>query len=284
MGGFGHAIGLDHRRAEGCVQRRHHLRGQRGRGRAQEPQRRVSMIPRHCARRGPGWPDAWWARRCTRSAAPPSIQAKNCSALKPGAHQIDAPAASEAETAAIRPWIWNSGITFRQRSAGVRSSDTWMCSAEAQIFDWSSGTILGRDVVPEVCRIRATSSVAGRRGIGGAAWPFAGQREICPPVRTLRHWTAARWPCPPCRRSKGGAVVIAGHDKRLGLEVGQVEVVFLFAVGRVERRGCRHLRDGDKGGGHFGPVGQHDRHAVAAPDADTLQRRAHLVVKLRNPP
>ena len=34
--------------------------------------------------------------------------------------------ADEAETAAISPWIWNSGITFRQRSAGVSASASAM--------------------------------------------------------------------------------------------------------------------------------------------------------------
>jgi len=84
------------------------------------------------------------------------IQPENFSASNPGAHQIDASAASDAVTAAICPWIWNSGITFRQQSAGA--SGTPMFCAEAAWFDCSSGTIFGRDVVPDVCRFRAVLS------------------------------------------------------------------------------------------------------------------------------
>ncbi len=36
-----------------------------------------------------------------------------------------------------------------------------MFSAEAATLDCNNGTILGRDVVPEVCRIRAISSAVG---------------------------------------------------------------------------------------------------------------------------
>ena len=48
------------------------------------------------------------------------IQLKKRNASNPGAHQIDPPAASEAETAAISPWIWNSGMMFRQSSVSLK--------------------------------------------------------------------------------------------------------------------------------------------------------------------
>ena len=75
--------------------------------------------------------------------------------------QICAPAASEADTAAISPWMWNSGMMLRQRSAGVSASDRRMLFAEAKTLDCKSGTIFGRDVVPDVWRISATSSSPG---------------------------------------------------------------------------------------------------------------------------
>ena len=51
-----------------------------------------------------------------------SSQAKNFSALKPGVQTTLPPAAMVESTAPISPWIWNSGMMLRQRSAGVRAS------------------------------------------------------------------------------------------------------------------------------------------------------------------
>ena len=45
--------------------------------------------------------------------------AKKRSALKPGVQNTLPPAASDASTAAIRPWMWKSGMMLRQRSSGV---------------------------------------------------------------------------------------------------------------------------------------------------------------------
>jgi len=106
------------------------------------------------------------------------IQPKKRSASKPGAQEIEAPAPSEAETA----------VTFRQRSAGRSSSVRRMFSAEAARFDWSSGTIFGRDVVPEVCRISATSPAPGSPARAGAALPSAWRVK------------APAGPLPPLRR------------------------------------------------------------------------------------
>lgn len=66
--------------------------------------------------------------------------------------------------------MWNSGMMLRHLSAGVSASVLPICLAEAQIFACASGTILGRDVVPEVCRISAMSSCWA--GPGCAAVPF----------------------------------------------------------------------------------------------------------------
>ena len=63
------------------------------------------------------------------SASP--IQAKKASALNPGEHQIDAPAVSEASNAAVRPWMWNSGMMFRHRSSGASDRLRATCAAEA---------------------------------------------------------------------------------------------------------------------------------------------------------
>src|SRR6056297_4087787 len=96
---------------------------------------------------------------------------KKFSALNPVEHQIDAPADSEAATAASSPWMWNNGITFMQRSSDTSVSESAICCAEAVTLDCSNGTILGRDVVPEVCRISATSSGPGSPSSAGAVSP-----------------------------------------------------------------------------------------------------------------
>ena len=79
-----------------------------------------------------------------------SIQEKNFSALKPGVQNTIEPADSGVSTPAIRPWMWNSGMMFRPRSPGVKPSVRAMCWAEAQRLACDSGTIFGREVVPEV--------------------------------------------------------------------------------------------------------------------------------------
>ena len=71
--------------------------------------------------------------------------------------------------------MWNSGITCNDRSAAVRASDSAMPQAERARFRWRSGTILGLDVVPEVCRTRATSSGDGPFGAEGSG---AGEEAI----------------------------------------------------------------------------------------------------------
>ena len=43
-----------------------------------------------------------------------------------------------------------------QRSSSFNLRDLFIFSADETIFEWRIGTIFGRDVVPEVCRIKAT--------------------------------------------------------------------------------------------------------------------------------
>ena len=59
-----------------------------------------------------------------------SSQPKNLSALNPGVQKIEPPTLKGASVAAISPWMWNSGITFRQRSVSVSASDRTMFAAE----------------------------------------------------------------------------------------------------------------------------------------------------------
>ena len=86
-----------------------------------------------------------------------SIQAKNFSALKPGVQNTMEPADSGVSTPAIRPWMWNSGMMLSPRSAAVKARVRAMCWAEAHKLACDRGTILGREVVPEVCSTMDTS-------------------------------------------------------------------------------------------------------------------------------
>src|SRR5215471_5954745 len=88
------------------------------------------------------------------------IQEKNLSALKPVEQHTWHPAESGANVAAMRPWMWKSGMMFTLRSAVVRRSVLRTLRAEAHTLRWVSGTILGREVVPEVWSTRAMSSAA----------------------------------------------------------------------------------------------------------------------------
>src|SRR5205814_6210705 len=85
-------------------------------------------------------------------------QWKKRNALNPAEHDTCAPALSEASTAAIKPWMWNSGMMLRHTSSGVSCNEVAMFRAEAVTLRCSSGTSLGREVDPDVCSTSATSS------------------------------------------------------------------------------------------------------------------------------
>ncbi len=87
-----------------------------------------------------------------------SIQPKNFSALKPGVQNTELPADKGARTPAISPWIWNRGMMLSPTSVGSKRVVARILWAEAQTLRWRKGTILGREVVPDVCSTRAMSS------------------------------------------------------------------------------------------------------------------------------
>ena len=49
-------------------------------------------------------------------------------------------------------------MTFKPLSLALNSVLCAICTAEAHTLRWVKGTILGREVVPEVCSTKATSS------------------------------------------------------------------------------------------------------------------------------
>ena len=97
--------------------------------------------------------------------------AKNLSALNPGVQHTVPPALSGASNAAMRPWMWNSGITQSPTSPLVSERVRRMLCADAHTLRCASGTILGRDVVPDVCSTRAMSSGDAMRGACGGVGP-----------------------------------------------------------------------------------------------------------------
>src|SRR5271157_970242 len=61
-----------------------------------------------------------------------SIAAKNFSALNPGVQNTEPPRDSGASSPAISPWMWNSGMMLRPRSAAVKARLVAMSAAAVQ--------------------------------------------------------------------------------------------------------------------------------------------------------
>ncbi len=199
-----------------------------------------------------------------------SSQSQNRAASKPGVQTTLPPAPSELSTAATRPWMWKSGMTLRHRSAGPSASERRTLPAEAQRLACVSGTIFGRDVVPDVCSTRATScgpGEAGRSALPGCR-PVQRERAGLPAGRRaqLQHGEGERARHRPRRALRAGR-----HDEALRAEIGQVELEFRLAVCGVEGRTGGPACDGQEGEGHLRTVGQDDGHAVPALEAQSAQ-------------
>ena len=147
-----------------------------------------------------------------------------------------------------------------------------MCSAEAHRLRCDSGTILGREVVPEVCSTSAMSS--------GSAMP---PRAAAVPRASVGHERKAAGTgvrarhqfddphAQPLRDLDGRTAAATRDDQRLGLQVAQVELELLGAVGRIERRARDAAGAGHEAGRHLGAVVEHDRDPVVAPDAEGVE-------------
>src|ERR1700722_2119696 len=102
---------------------------------------------------------------------------------QPGVQTTPPPAASDVITVAMRPWPWNSGSTFRQRSASLNLSAATALKAEVQILVCVSGTIFGRDVVPDVNKNSAmVPGPIGSDAASPAAAPASVNRPAASPV------------------------------------------------------------------------------------------------------
>ena len=166
--GFGHSVRLEHGRVEEVFERVAHERRQRGRGGADE-----SELSRARARppgRAPGRPCASWARPCTRSRGMPRATTRTGAGRIPVCRRRSSRPQTGASTDATRPWMWKSGMTARQRSSAVSSSEPATSAADAQRFRSVRGTSFGRAVVPDVWRRSAAcdrSASSARSSIPG---------------------------------------------------------------------------------------------------------------------
>ena len=132
--GLGHAVGLDHRAAEGGLELRHDLRRQRGRGRADEAQPAAAM--RLGVARGAGQ-DRLVHGRHGRVPGRPSLRrasAKKRSALKPGVQTTLPPAASEDEHRRDQPVDVEQRHDVQAAVVGAERERRPMCAAEAARF------------------------------------------------------------------------------------------------------------------------------------------------------
>ena len=129
--------------------------------------------------------------------------------------------------------------------------------------------------MPDVRRISATSSLPAHRG--SAQSVATSHRSANSPARAvaLRDEIDDGDPQPasriPDRRS--GAV---GNDGRLRPQPGEVAVEFVFGVFRVERHIRRAGGHREETDGRVGAGGKRSHHAIAATDAERVQRRANV--------
>ena len=71
-------------------------------------------------------------------------------------------------------------------------------------------------------------------------------------------------------RDRGGCAALF-DDERAGVQVRQVKLELVGAVGRVQRRAGDAAGAGHEAGGHLGAIGQHDGHPVIATDAKCIE-------------
>ena len=163
--------------------------------------------------------------------------------------------------------MWNSGMITRPRSFAVSDSVLRMLPADATEFLCASGTIFGRDVVPDVCSTSAMSS-------GVAARTRHGRRRTGCRVELESETSRAALGVRDESRDRDAEFLghridrrffALGDDEQLRAEVGEIELEFIGAIRRVERRRRRGRSDGQKGGRHLRPVVEHDADAVAGP-------------------
>ena len=158
-----------------------------------------------------------------------------------------------------------------------------MLRAEAQTFDCFSGTIFGREVVPDVCSTSAMSSACAGPPVA-AALPLPAKASLKRPAPCsgIGFNRATATPSFSATAIAGDSGPL-GDDEKLRLEIGHVELELVGLVGRVQRRRGRAGGDRDERRSHLRPVRQHDGDAVAAPDAVRVEIGDRAVDELAQP-
>src|SRR5262249_51470163 len=108
-------------------------------------------------------------------------QPKKASASKSGGQITLDPAANAATSPEMSPCTWNSGSTLSNRSRGQSAKVVPTLCAERHTAAWVSGTIFGRDEVPEVNRIKASSVSAANASSTGRCVAAATRRNLAGP-------------------------------------------------------------------------------------------------------
>ena len=83
---------------------------------------------------------------------------KKASGSKLGVHTTVDPAANAVSSPEIRPCAWNNGSTLSNRSTASSCNTAPALWADWQTLACVKGTIFGRDVVPDVIRMKASLS------------------------------------------------------------------------------------------------------------------------------
>ena len=201
-----------------------------------------------------------------------SSQARKRPSRYPGVQAMLPPLASVASSAATSPWMWNSGMMLRQRSAGgeaERRRDVARRGAEIAVRQ--------RDDLGPRGRARGVQHAARRRPDCGSESPLRAPIGCLPSDRVLAG--GARRAADEveaadtdfagdCARRP---LVLRRQQQCLGVEVGQVEPELVGPVRGIERRADGTAHHGHRGARHFGTVGQDHGDPVPRADASAAQ-------------
>ena len=274
MGGFGHAVSLDHRSFEGGLQLQHHLRGQRRRGRAQEPQR---LGGNHIGIAGRARQDRLMHGRhgCVPGGLGLTHPTKELQRIKPRRAPDRGARGQRGADGGNQPVNVEQGhhvqATIRRRQ-GERCPDVVGGCHKVRLQQRHDlGPRCGaRGVQDQRRRVHAGHALRG--GLFG--WG-AGQAELPRRATGHRMQPQDRQAQRLCRR-QGRAFITFQDHQRLGVEVVEIEAVFLALIGGVQRRSHRRLGNGHKGRRHLWPIGQHNGDPVRRPNAKAAQGGRHI--------
>ena len=159
----------------------------------------------------------------------------------------------------------------RLRSASVSANEPATFLADAQTLRCASGTIFGRDVVPDVWSTSAMSSAVAGAPVPNAA--PSGNSSVNVPAPWSGCGTSRAIGTPSfVATSTDGGLLVFRDDEQLGAQVGEIELELVRAITGVERRRRGRRPDRQKRRRHLRPVVEHDGDAVAGADASRRER------------